>query len=170
MIDLEKELLEFCSDILYKLADFGELADLYWIRFGGEGEHYCYDCCKKEVEKINKEYISKGEEPEAMIDGGWGSIEEDGCTFCNGCEVRLETSLTRYGVESEVDHFLSCDLIDQKELDNGQMIELYNVFYYGTAWDFDEQYEKDLLRLAKIVSSCLGEHMGFNNRFEIIDL
>lgn len=170
MKDDDYELLSLCAEILYKLADFSELEELHWVAFGGEGEHYCYDCCKKEVEKINKEYVLKGEEPEAWIDGGWGGVEEDGCAFCETCEARLDASLTQYGVEAEVDYFLSCDLIDQKELSNSQLIELYHVFYYGSEWNFDKKYEKGLLRLAKIVSSFLGVKMGVDSRFEILDL
>ena len=168
---LEEELLSFCADFLYELANFEDIEALYWVTFGdGEGDRYCLDCCEKEVDKINKEFVSKGEEPEAIIDGGWGGIDEDGCTFCYSCNVRLDASLTQYGIESEVDHFLSCGLIDQKELSNNQLIELYEIFYYSNEWDFSKQYKKDILRLAVIVSSCLGKSFEVNNRFELLDL
>jgi hypothetical protein len=169
--ELEEELLRFCSDFLYKLADFEEEEALYWVAFAdSEGDHYCYDCCEEEVDKINKESVAKGEEPEAQVDGGWGGIDEDGTTFCYGCNVRLDVSYTQYAVESEVDHFLTCDLINEKELSNDQLIDLYYVFYYGSEWYFDKRYKKDILRLAGIVSTCLGINFGVVNRFELLDL
>lgn len=168
---LEEELLSFCSEFLFELANFEDIEALYWVAFAdGEGDHYCYDCCEKEVDKINKESVSKGEEPEAIIDGGWGGIDEDGTTFCYGCDVRLDASLTQYAVESEVEHFLSCGLVDQKELSNDQLIELYEIFYYASEWHFSKKYKKDILRLAIIVSTCLGISFGVDNRFELLDL
>jgi len=180
--ELEEELLKFCSEFLFKLANFEEEEALYWVAFAdSEGDHYCYDCCEKEVDKINKELIAKGEivvEEDgeirsgdgAQVDGGWGGIDEDGTTFCYGCDVRLEVSYTQYAVESEVDHFLTCDLINEKELSNDQLIDLYYVFYYGSEWYFDKRYKKDILRLAGIVSACLGKSFGVKNRFELLDL
>lgn len=168
---LEEELLRFCSEFLYKLADFEEEEALYWVAFAdSEGDHYCLDCCEEEVEKINKEYVSKGEEPDAIVDGGWGGIDKDGTTFCYSCNVRLDVSYTQYAVESEVDHFLTCDLINEKELSNDQLIDLYYVFYYGSEWHFNKRYKKDILRLAIIVSTCLGKSFEINNRFELLDL
>lgn len=181
---IENELLGFCSKFLYKLANFEELEDLHWVGGGhGDGESYCYDCCEKEVDKINKELIAKGEivvdedgdgeilhDEGAFIDGGWGGMEEDGCAFCDKCNNRLEASLTRYGVESEVDHFLSCDLIDQDEIDNDQIVELYNVFECSTYYNFSNEYKKDILRLARIVTSCFDKSFELETRFEILDL
>ena len=171
MNDDERDVIDFCAEELHKITNFEEVMALHWVAFAdGEGDHYCLDCCEEEVDKINKESVSKGEEPEAFVDGGWGGIEEDGCTFCYNCEVRLDASLTQYAVESEVDHFLHCDLINQEELSNGQLIELYDIFYYGSEWSFDEECEKDILKLACIVLSILGKAMGVESRSELLDL
>ncbi|GAF99040.1 unnamed protein product, partial [marine sediment metagenome] len=102
-----------------------------------------------------------------FVDGGWGGMDEDGCVFCEICEARLDASLTQYGVESEVDHFLTCELT---EISNGQLIELHYIFECCSYHNFDEEYEKDLLRLAKAVLSSLGKEMGVEDRFEILDL
>ena len=138
---VEEELLIFCSELLYKLSDFEELEDLCWISSGdGDGMIYCHDCCEKEVDKINKELVAKGEiivdedgeilhNEGAFVDGGWGSMEEDGCGFCYSCGVRLATSLTKYGVESEVDHFIEYfSDYDDKGINNSQMIDLHSIF------------------------------------------
>ncbi len=179
MKDIQKDLLQFCSEILYKKADFEELGELHWISFGyGEGESYCYECCEKEVDKINKELIAKGEitvdedgdirdDDGAFVDGGWGGIDEDGCAFCEICNKRLDASLTQYGVESEVDHFLSFELV---EIGNDIAIELYYIFECSGYFDFSEKYEKDLLKLANIVLSYFDVSMGIESRFDILDI
>jgi hypothetical protein len=168
---LESDLLHFCSEFLYKQANFEDFKDLYWIGGGfSDGEYYCCDCCNEQVDKINKQLEAKGEDPDAFVDGGWGGMEEDGCAFCEVCNDRLEVSLTQYGVESEVDHFLSCDLIDQEELSNNQIIDLYNIFEYSTYYDFSNECKRGILRLAHIVSCCSGKTMGFIDRFELLDL
>jgi len=185
MKDLEKDLMRFCEQVLYKLTNFEELEYLHWVSSGyGDGFVYCFECCDKEVEKVNKELIAKGEividedgdicaGDGAFVDGGWSGIEEDGCAFCEGCNKRLEVSLTQYGVESEVDHFIEYFFDDKNEvteITNDQMIELHGIFECCGYNDFDKKYERDLLRLAKIVLSILGESMGVESRFELLDL
>ncbi len=183
MKDLEKELLRFCEEFLYKLADFEELEDLHWISYGyGDGESFCYDCCTKEVDKINKELIAKGEitvdedgdiydDDGASVDGGWGGIEEDGCASCESCGAKLEATLTRYGVESEVDHFIRhFSDYDDSGIDNDQLIELQKIFECSGHYDFSKKYERDMIRLASMVLSILGNSMEIEARFEILDL
>lgn len=183
MTNLEKELLQFGEQILYKLANFEELEDLHWISMGdGDEFNFCYNCCKKEVDKINKELIAKGEisvdedgdirfDDGAFVDGGWGSIEEDGGAFCEGCGVRLEATLTKYGVESEVDHFIDhFSDYDGSEISNGQLIDLQKIFECSEYWNFSKEYERDIIRLTNIVLSILGQTMAIETRFELLDL
>ena len=81
---------------------------LYWI--GGEddegmydgGTDYCYNCCKKEVEKLQ----TAKPENYYFADGGWDPIGgSDSQPFCETCGVWLITGLTDYCCESEVEHF-----------------------------------------------------------------
>jgi hypothetical protein len=78
-----------------------EEEDEHWVGGGDEGQSYCYKCCKKRVAELLKE------EPDGdyHVDGGWGT-ESDSTPFCETCQTLLRASLTQYGCESEVEHFL----------------------------------------------------------------
>ena len=75
----------------------------YWV--GGDddaqGESFCLECCEKEVERQKKEDPSG----DYIVDGGWDQ-EGDGTPFCETCHQLLSNSLTDWGCESEVEHFL----------------------------------------------------------------
>ena len=79
--------------------------DEHWIhgcnRDHDEGLSYCYECAEKEIEKLTKE----DPEGEWILDGGWGG-ESDSTPFCEGCGKMLSASLTNYGCEAELQHFL----------------------------------------------------------------
>ena len=73
----------------------------HWIHNGDEGLSYCRECCEKEVAKLLKADPSG----EYCVDGGWG-IEGDTTPYCETCGKLLDNTLTEYGCEAEVDHFL----------------------------------------------------------------
>ena len=73
----------------------------YWAHNSDEGLSYCYECCEKEVKRLLKE----DPEGEYCVDGGWG-IEGDSTPFCEICGKLLENTLTAYGCEAELEHFL----------------------------------------------------------------
>ena len=50
------------------------------------------------------------------------------------------------------------------------VVELYNIFECSLYYRFSKEYEKDLLKLANIVLSILGEKMEIESRFELLDL
>jgi len=74
----------------------------HWINGADGGLSYCLDCCKKEVERL----LKKEPDGEYTVDGGWGT-EGDSTPFCEVCGKLLENTLTDYGCEAEVEHFLS---------------------------------------------------------------
>ena len=168
MKDLEKDLLEFCSNILYKRTNFEDLEDMHWVSFGhSNGEIYCYSCCDKEVDRINKEIDTIDEYDKAFVDGGWGGQDEDGSCYCETCNKKLDCSLTKYGVESEIEHFIENKLT---KIDNETAIDLYYLFESSLNYNPEERYLKELLNLANLVLDIFGEKMGFESRFEILDL
>ena len=98
----------------------------HWISGADEGMSYCYDCAEKEVEQL----LKKNPAGEYIVDGGWG-IEGDSTPFCEICDKLLENTLTDYGCESEVDHFL----------DHG----------------FDPKYDDDCRAMSEVISSKAWE-------------
>ena len=73
----------------------------HWISGPDGGASYCLECCEKEIEKLSRE--NPGED--YCVDGGW-CIEGDFTPFCEICQKLLVNTLTDYGCESEVEHFL----------------------------------------------------------------
>lgn len=92
---------------LYKLFVAGaagiEIEEEHWAHGGDGGLSFCYDCCEKEVARIKKEDSENAEN--CYVDGGWGT-EGDSIPYCETCGKMLANSLTGYGCEEEVDHFL----------------------------------------------------------------
>lgn len=90
-------------DLMAKLEDF--IADFdvplpYWVADGNDdgndGGVYCRDHAVVAVAKAGGD---------AILDGGW-SLESDGCRHCETCSRVLQYSLTNYGIDSEISHFL----------------------------------------------------------------
>lgn len=96
--DTEKARLE--SAFLHGAVKVEVLPE-HWVHGSDEGLSWCYECAKKEVEKLRKESPNE----EFLVDGGWG-IEGDSTPFCEGCGAMLSNSYTQYACETEVDHFL----------------------------------------------------------------
>lgn len=73
----------------------------HWINGSDESLSYCHACAEMEVSRLRKE------EPdgEYRVAGGYGT-EGDSTPFCENCGKRLENTLTDYGCEEEVSHFL----------------------------------------------------------------
>lgn len=169
MNDYYYDLIKFCADEIYKITDFKGIEDLYWISLGyGDGEEFCYDCCQEEVDKINKKLglEDKSVYNRACVDGGWG-IDRDSSSWCDSCGIRLDSSLTQYGVECEIDHFLENKIT---KIDNDIQIDLHYLFEDSLNHDLDEEYEKGLISIVKHVLSLMGKSMGIKNRSEILDL
>lgn len=82
---------------LDQLALGGDFPFPHWV--GGDdvdqGPSYCRACADAKVEAGEAEYV----------DGGWPQ-EEDGCCHCEACGRLLDYTLSDYGVEQELDHYL----------------------------------------------------------------
>jgi hypothetical protein len=128
----------------------------HWIHGADEGLSYCFECCEKEVERLSKENPKK----EYCVDGGW-DIEGNSTPFCEGCGKLLENTLTDYGCESEVEHFLSYKFDLKSNDDRRAMSEVIA----ARGWEpfveqcYRDEYDKksdldyfdDLHKLCKII-------------------
>lgn len=131
-----------------------------WIHGWNEGESFCTACAEKKVEELLKE--EPGEE--YHVDGGWGS-ELDSTPFCQTCDCLLDASLTDYGAESEIEHFLGYGFDVESDDDRRAMHEVLQTMGWETAWDYwESEYKmrdagrryKDLHHLGRIILNALG--------------
>ena len=110
----------------------------HWISGHDEGESYCFDCAEKKVGELrtlnpNEQYC---------VDGGWGT-DGDSTPFCEMCHHRLDNSLTQYGCEAEVEHFLEYGFRAQSPVN---CLDMYRVISAGMWEPFDGEDEKDRAR------------------------
>jgi hypothetical protein len=103
---------------LYKLFTEGsaniKIKPEYWAHGGDEGFSYCYECCEKEVIRLQK--LDPENKDDYCVDGGWGT-EGDSIAYCETCGHLLENSLTDCGAEDEVRHFLGYGFDPKSEND-----------------------------------------------------
>lgn len=117
-----------------------EAKDAYWIDGADSGEDYCYDCAKKEVEKLRQKDPENSEE--YCIAGGYRT-EHDGTPFCTTCSCRLDGNLTDYGASSEVDHFLECGFDPDSADDCFSMNEVVSTIGWTLHdWRYVRDYER----------------------------
>lgn len=78
-----------------------ERLDCYWVYGDDSGFNYCLECCEAKVEEIK----SKRRKADVQVDGGW-CTEHDSPPSCETCGMGLRGSLTNYGVDQELEHFI----------------------------------------------------------------
>ncbi|OEU62402.1 MAG: hypothetical protein BA867_09635 [Desulfobacterales bacterium S5133MH16] len=116
LTEYEQEYLEkFFDDGSYRVESEPE----HWIHGGDEGFSYCQKCCEKEVKRLTAENPAE----EYSVDGGW-KIEGDNTPYCEKCGKLLENTLTDYGCEVEIDHFLTNGFDVTSDLDRRSMSEV----------------------------------------------
>jgi len=168
MMKLEKDFIQCCAEFLFKIADFEDYDDKHYISMGhGDGEHLCFKCCEKEVEKINKE-LPENEE-KAFVDGGWNGAgidgNDEGPDSCDICYKKLDYSLSESGVIQECKFFLEEDLV---EITPNNAAELYYLFDNSDNYDFQGNDLNKLTKLANKIWRLLDQTI--ESRFEILDL
>lgn len=131
--------------ILDKISDSLDLECIHWIR-GEAGPNWCHDCGKAMAKHLRRRATRK-DRGEYILDGGYPAGDEDGCATCEGCGKLLHYSLTDWGVEKELEHFLAC-WEPQSAISPETAYELARVFEYGQHID---ELADDLNRLAEIV-------------------
>lgn len=134
------------QDILRKVLLDYDPPNIHWLSSQetdiDQSEDWCYNCAVKKAEELTIQLKKKVD-----VDGGWSSQESDTCSHCQDCETQLNYSLTEYGVESELDHFLDED-IKILPLSKEEAYEINEVL--GSYNCYDEQ-KKRVLELAKKV-------------------
>lgn len=95
-----QQLLEKLRPVSYRAAVLSQ----HWI--GGsdnEGSNYCEKCGLEKIAGLYAEWAHT--DKEFFLDGGWEAHEADSCVHCEVCHALLEYTLTKYGVDSELDHY-----------------------------------------------------------------
>ncbi|MEA1885069.1 MAG: hypothetical protein U9N62_11205 [Thermotogota bacterium] len=127
----------------------------HWAHGGDEGLSYCLKCCKKEVAQLRKE--DPENKDDYYVDGGWGT-EGDSIAFCETCEALLDNSLTDYGSEEEVRHFLEHGFDVNNEYDCYSMTRV--ICGHGwRPWDDKESdlnFYEDLHKLCKRILGTIA--------------
>ena len=114
----------------------------HWISHDEEGDDTDAESCAYEVAaevvllgRYGKNLPDWTENtPETVtVRTDFGSSEEDGCRTCDRCGAMLFTSLTTYGVESELDHFEEHGISTPREWrEVGDIIE--GIEFVESAW------------------------------------
>ena len=122
----------------------------HWISGADESLSYCYDCAFKEVEQL----LKKNPSGEYIVDGGWG-IEGDSTPFCEICDKLLENTLTDYGCESEVDHFLDHGFDPKSDDDCRAMSEVISSKAWEPCENEDIEYFDNLYKLCERILEAI---------------
>ncbi len=169
-IDEMKDYIYYCAENLYSKFDFSHVDNNYWIGGGFDDEccSYCYECCLKEINKINKKLLEH--EEKAIIDGGWGGAGCNGghedSNRCEICGKALDYSLSESGVMNEVEYFLEYEI--ENIIDNENAFELYQIFEDSGYYTMDDEDIREIYKLALLVANIIG--ITIKNRFEIMDI
>lgn len=98
--------LEAASDVLDLVSadEWFRRGDVCWVS-GDEADEaidLCLDCAEKEANRLRK----KHPQSEFFVSSACGAHEAEHTCACDKCDEPLTYSLLRYGVISEVEHFL----------------------------------------------------------------
>jgi hypothetical protein len=118
----------------------------YWINGYDEGLSFCYPCAQKKMEELQRS--DPGGEYD--VDGGFG-IEGDGTPYCETCCQRLDNTLTQYGCEAEVDHFLMYGFDPNSPYECDDMYKVISSSTWEPINDEDQLYYSDLHKLCRII-------------------
>jgi hypothetical protein len=135
------------------------LKDEHWIHGHDEGTSFCHACATSKVAEL----LRAEPDEEYQVDGGWG-IEGDHLASCEHCHARLSNSLTNYGCESELEHFLGYGF-DPKNADDCYSLERCISSRGWEPWEFsnmrayelrnEREYFRDLHRLCRAILAVL---------------
>jgi len=118
----------------------------HWISGYDEGLSFCYDCAHKKVEDLRR----SDPDGEYDVDGGWGT-DGDGTPYCETCFQRLDNTLTQYGCEAEVDHFLRYGFDPNYPYECDDMHKVIESGSWEPYFDKDKLYFDDLHKLCRII-------------------
>ncbi len=143
------------KDILYYLTSLcggQEFGDVHWVHGDDESRNWCYTCCKAKARHLRR-HGDRNMRKEYRIDGGYSTSFEDGPTFCEGCGNLLHYSLTRSGLEEELDHFLEYKI--PEKIDPVTAYELATIFE-AAEYEEDGDIARDVRCLAEQIRQARG--------------
>ena len=114
----EKALVKKAKKIILAMDTKEPKNQVHWIDESDCGD-LCYPCAEKRATDIKVNNVDIG--------GGYG-WESDSPCFCESCGCPLLYSLTDYGVESELDHFLD-ESITITDSDGYELMEIFGRYY-----------------------------------------
>ena len=127
----------------------------HWISGHDEGQSYCYECAEKKVAEL----LALEPLADYRVGGGYGS-SGDSTPCCETCQKLLENSLTDYGCESELDHFVENGFDPTSSGDCRAMAEVISSGGWGRA-DFVSKPDYEKARRADYYASlnALGQQI-----------
>lgn len=88
----------------------------HWLRTpdGDPGTEWCPDCGHSKLRNLRKH--DRKRRDDYILDGGW-PMEQDSLPTCVSCGAFLRASLTAYGAQYELDHYLENGLQGPHDVD-----------------------------------------------------
>jgi hypothetical protein len=150
------ERLEAAADVLDRISagEWSRRGDVCWISGGDsdEGIDWCHPCATAEAERLRK----KHPDTEFFVGRACGACEAERSCACDKCGAPMTYSLLRYGVISEVEHFLSYPLTQDEG--PGVAYEVERILSGALYLDPDEHSEliEDALRIGETAVQLIG--------------
>lgn len=149
-------ILERLDDILAKISasEWSRRGDVCWISGGDsdEGIDWCIQCATSEVVRLRKNHP----ELELFVGRACGAYETEHSCACDKCGASLTYSLLRYGVISEIEHFLSNPLTQDEGPATTYEVEriLSGVRYLN--YDENRELISDAVRIGETAVQLIG--------------
>ncbi len=117
----------------------------HWIHGADGGMDYCRECALAiiEKEKVRRRRLPKVEKKDSEVpslDGGWRT-EHDSPPICDECNAPLDGSLTNYGAETELDHFLENGFDPECDADCHAMSEVLLTLGWSFMPEMESQWQ-----------------------------
>jgi hypothetical protein len=137
---------EYLTEVVALRERFEELASGVRTRYprwistpdGDLGSEWCSDCGYYKVRNLRRRDRKRAED--YILDGGW-QTEEDHFCHCVACGVRLDVSLTDYGVQDAVRCFEECGFSTNPAEDAYEISEILGALDYRYGEESDETRE-----------------------------
>lgn len=152
------ERLEAAADVLDRVSaiEWERRGDVCWIDadVGDAGADWCLSCAKAEADRLRKKHPEQADE--IFVGRSCGAHESESTCACNKCGEPLTYSLLKYGVISEVDHFLEYPLTQDEG--TGVTYEVARILSGARYLDQEEHGEliEDAVRIGETAVQLLG--------------
>ncbi|WP_454919261.1 hypothetical protein [Xanthobacter sediminis] len=112
---------------------------------GDLGSEWCTNCGYYKWRNLRHHDRKRRED--YHLDGGWRTEEENFC-FCAGCGVRLDVSLTAYGVDNALEYYEDCGFSSARSEDAYEIGEMLNY----VEWRFEKGGEEEDQRRSRVMA------------------